>query len=291
VSAPLPPRPESNAVRRAFDRCARNYDACDVIGARTRDALLARLDGMPLVPMIVLDVGAGTGKATRALRDRFRKARVIGLDVSTRMLVEARRRASWLRGFDVVCADAARLPLPDASVDLVYANLVLPWLADPDALLAEAHRVLRPRGLLTFSTLGPDTLLELREAWALVDDRPHVHAFADMHDVGDAVVRAGFAGPVLDADRVTVTYGDAQALYRDLRGSGGGNRLAGRQPSLTGRSRLAAVAAHYEARRNADGRLPASCEIVYGHAWRPDSETSVRAPRETVVPLAAIRRR
>jgi malonyl-CoA O-methyltransferase len=278
-------------VRRAFDRSAREYDACDVLGARTREVLLARLEGMPLVPSVVLDVGAGTGQATRALRDRFRKARVIGLDVSPRMLDEARRRASWLRGFDLVCADATRLPLPDASVDLVYANLVLPWLADPDALLGEAHRVLRPRGLLVFSTLGPDTLLELREAWTCVDDRPHVHAFPDMHDVGDAVVRAGFAGPVLDADRLTVTYADIRTLYRDLRGSGGGNRLAGRQPSLTGRSRLAAVAAHYEARRNADGRLPATCEIVYGHAWRPDGETTARGPRETLVPLAAIRRR
>jgi malonyl-CoA O-methyltransferase len=278
-------------VRRAFDRRATDYDACDVIGVRTRDELLARLDGMPLAPTLVLDVGAGTGHATRALRDRFRKARVIGLDVSTRMLAEARRRASWLRGFDLVCADAARLPLPDGSADLVYANLVLPWLADPDGLLAEARRVLRPRGLLTFSTLGPDTLVELREAWAGVDDRPHVHPFPDMHDVGDAVVRAGFTGPVLDADRVTVTYGDVQALYRDLRGSGGGNRLAGRQPALTGRGRLAEVAAHYEARRNADGRLPATCEIIYGHAWRPDGEAPPRGSRETVVPLAAIRRR
>ena len=229
--------------------------------------------------------------ATRALRDRFRKARVIGLDASPRMLEEARRRASWLRRFDVVCADAARLPLPDASVDLVFANLVLPWIADPDGLFAEVHRVLKPRGHLTFSTLGPDTLVELRECWALVDDGPHVHSFADMHDVGDALVRAGFTGPVLESDRVTVTYGDVQSLYRDLRGSGGGNRLVGRRAALTGRGRFAAVAAHYETRRSAEGRLPATCEIVYGHAWRPDGDGPARGPRETVVPLAAIRRR
>lgn len=291
MSLPPPLQPEMRAVRRAFDRCAAVYDGCDVIGARTRGELLSRLDGVPLEPGVVLDLGAGTGHATRALRDRFRRARVIAVDISTPMLAAARRRASWLRSFDVVCADATRLPLPDASVDLVYANLVLPLLADPDSLLLEARRVLRPRGHLTFATLGPDTLEELRAAWALVDDGPHVHTFPDMHDVGDALVRAGFTAPVLEVDRVTVTYADVASLYRDLRGVGAGNRLAGRRRALTGRGRLAAVASHYESRRTVEGRLPATCEIVYGHAWCPDGATPARAPRETVVPLAAIRRR
>ena len=164
-------------------------------------------------------------------------------------------------------------------------------LADPDGLLREARRVLRPRGHLTFSTFGPDTLQELRTAWAAVDDAPHVHAFPDMHDVGDALVRAGFTGPVVDVDRLTVTYTDLAALYRDLRGAGGGNRLAGRRRTLTGRGRLAAVAARYEATRTADGRLPATCELVYGHAWCPDATAPTRGPRETVVPLSGIRRR
>jgi malonyl-CoA O-methyltransferase len=292
MSEPAPPRPEPRAVRRAFDRATAVYDAADVLGARTREELLSRLTGLPLEPAVVLDVGSGTGHATRALRDRYRRARVIAVDASAAMLRATRRRASWLRSFDVVCADATRLPLPDASVDLVYANLLLPWLADPDGFLLEARRVLKPRGYLTFSSLGPDTLQELRAAWAAADAAPHVYSFTDLHDTGDALVRAGFTAPVMDADRVTVTYGEVAALYRDLRGAGGGNRLATRRRTLTGRARLAAVAAQYDARRDADGRLPATCEIVYGHAWCPDGSRAPRGtPREAVVSLSKLGRR
>lgn len=284
--------PDPRAVRRGFDRVAGRYDAADVIGARTREEMLARLEGLPLEPGLVLDVGAGTGHAARALRARFRRARVIALDASGAMLRAARRQSSWWRGFDVVQGNALALPLPDASVDIVFANLLLPWLPAPDAFLHEARRVLRPRGLLTFSALGPDTLQELRAAWATVDDDPHVYPFADLHDTGDALVRAGFVAPVMDADRVTVTYADVGALQRDLGGAGGGNRLASRRKTLTGKGRLARVAAAYEAHRDRDGRLPATCEIVYGHAWCPEPGSERSAPgRETVVPLSKIGRR
>ena len=283
---------DTRAVRRAFERAAASCDAADVIGARARTEMLARLEGLPLTPGVVLDLGAGTGQASRALRDRYKKARVLALDLSRSMLAGARRRASWLRRFDLICADACRLPLRDASVDLVFANLTLPWATDPDGMLAEVRRVLRPRGYLTFSTLGPDTLLELREAWAAADDAPHVHPFADMHDVGDALLRAGFTGPVMDVERLTVTYASLEALYGDLRSVGGENLLAARRRTLTGAARRRRAEAHYQQRRDADGRLPASCELIYGQAWCPDGTAAPPGvPRETVVPLSRLGRR
>ena len=281
---------DPRAVRRAAERAAASSDAVDVVAARARAEMLSRLEGLPLTPAVVLDLGAGTGQATRALRARYKKARVLALDVSTAMLAEAHRRASWLRRFDLIRADACRLPLQDASVDLVYANLMVPWATDPDGLLAELRRVLRPRGYLTFSTLGPDTLLELREAWAAADEAPHVHPFADMHDVGDALVRAGFTGPVLDVDRLTVTYGSVDALYADLGALGARNALAVRRRTLTGAGRRRRAEAHYETRRDPAGRLPASCELIYAQAWCPDGAPAPRG-RETVVPLARLGRR
>ncbi len=283
---------DRRAVRRAFDRAAGSYDSVAVVAARARDELLARLEGLPLAPAVVLDLGAGTGHATRALRKRYRKARVVALDLSQAMLVQARRRASWRQRFDLLCADGGRLPLRDASVDLVYSNLALPWIGDPDGVLAEVRRVLRPRGYLSFSTLGPDTLQELRESWAAADGEPHVHTFTDMHEVGDALVRAGFVGPVMDLERLTVTYATLADLHRELRSGAAQNLLATRRRTLTGRARLRAAEAHYERWRAADGQLPASCELIYGQAWCPDGTAPApRGPRETLVPLARLSRR
>jgi malonyl-CoA O-methyltransferase len=183
------------------------------------------------------------------------------------MLQAAGRRQSWLRRFARVCADAAQLPFADGSVDLILSNLMLQW-CDPDRVFAEFRRVLCPQGLLCFTTLGPDTLCELRSAWATVDSHTHVNQFIDMHDIGDALVRAGFASPVLDVERYTLTYLDVQKVAADLKDTGAHNSTAGRPRGLTGRGRFAALQAAYEAFRR-DGRLPATYEVVFAHAWTP----------------------
>ena len=182
------------------------------------------------------------------------------------------------------------MPLADASVDVVYSNLMLQWCDDLDALFAEFRRVLKPRGLLTFSTFGPDTLKELRAAWASVDGHTHVHRFIDMHDIGDALVRAGLSEPVLDVERFTLTYEDVQALMRDLKAIGAHNAAAGRAPGLTGRGRLRAMSAAYERYRSA-GRLPASYEVVYGQAWGRAPAVASAAPGEVRIPADSIGRR
>jgi malonyl-CoA O-methyltransferase len=261
---------DTRRVRRSFDRAAETFDDAAVLQTEVRDNLLARLDWMALAPRVVVDAGAGTGHASRALIRRYPKARVIALDFSPRMLHAAGRRQSWLRRFARVCADAERLPLADGSVDLILSNLMLQW-CNPDLVFAEFRRVLAPHGLLTFTTLGPDTLRELRSAWAEVDSRTHVHQFIDMHDLGDALVRGGFAAPVLDVERYTLAYADVRRVAADLKATGARNATMGRARGLTGRRQFAAFQAAYEAHRR-DGRLPATYEVVFGHAWTPDAD-------------------
>jgi len=275
-------------VRRSFGLSARAYDAAAVLQQRVRDELLERLDVVRLEPAVVLDLGAGTGHASLALKRRYRSSQVIALDLAEGMLREAGRRQTLLRRFRRVCGQAAALPLRDASVDLVFSNLMLQWCQDPDAVFGECRRVLKPGGLLTFTTFGPDTLVELRRAWAAADQRTHVNRFIDMHDLGDALVRAGLAEPVLDVERVTLTYAGVRDLMRDLKDIGAHNANAGRPRGLTGKGTLARMTAAYETFRR-DGRLPATYEVVYGQAWCPvTAPRAARAAGEVVVPIGKI---
>lgn len=275
-------------VRRAFDRAAATYDGAAVLHTEVRGNLLARLDWVTLTPRVVLDAGAGTGHAALALKRRYPKALVIALDASPAMLQAAGRRRSWLRRFERLCADAARLPVASASVDLIVSNLMLQW-CDPDAVFAEFRRVLAPRGLLCFTTLGPDTLRELRLAWQDVDSRTHVNQFIDMHDIGDALVRGGFAAPVLDVERYTLNYVDVRRVAADLKATGAHNATMGRPRGLTGRRGFAALTASYEAFRQ-DGRLPATYEVVFGHAWTPDAAPPGMFADGSAISLDEVRR-
>lgn len=291
--APVPAefRIDGREVRRAFGRAAHDYDAAAVLQAEVRSELLARLDLVRLVPDVVLDLGAGTGRATIELKRRYRRSQVVAVDIAEGMLHEAARRQTLLRRFRRVCADAAALPLGDASVDLVFSNLMLQWCDDPDRVFAECRRVLRPNGLLAFATFGPDTLVELRRAWSAADGRTHVNRFIDMHDLGDALVRSGFAEPVLDVERYTLTYAAVRDLMRDLKAIGAHNANAGRPRGLTGKGTLARMLEAYEGFRQ-EGRLPATYEVVFGHAWAPVPRPRDRAVAgEVSVPLSRIGRR
>jgi malonyl-CoA O-methyltransferase len=274
-------------VRRSFDRAAATFDAAAVLHAEVRGNLLSRLDLMDLTPRVAVDAGAGTGHASRALKRRYPKALVIALDTSQPMLQAAGRRQGWLRRFTRVCADAERLPLADGSVDLILSNLMLQWCS-PDAVFAEFRRVLAPQGLFCFTTLGPDTLRELRSAWREVDSRTHVHRFIDMHDIGDALVRAGFASPVLDVERFTLSYLDLRRVAADLKATGAHNSTMGRARGLTGRRQFAGLEAAYETFRQ-EGRLPATYEVVFGHAWTPSAATRRSTPGSAAVSLDEIK--
>jgi malonyl-CoA O-methyltransferase len=277
---------DRRAIRRAFSRASVGYDAAAVLQSEVRDTLLQRLELARLQPSVVLDAGAGTAQASRRLKARYPKARVIALDSAPGMLLEARRQQRWWRRFERVCADAAQLPLADASVDLIFSNLMLPW-NHPDAVLEEFRRVLRPGGLLSLSSCGPDTLRELRSAWSAVDGGAHVHPFIDMHDLGDALVRAGFNAPVLDVERYTLNYVDVGALLKDLRANGARNSLTQRRRGLTGGAQLSAMQRAYEPYR-VDGRIIATAEIVFANAWAPQNAPRRGEPQEASVSLAEI---
>jgi malonyl-CoA O-methyltransferase len=278
-------------VRAAFDRASATYEASAVLQSRVADELLDRLEPFDFRPRVVLDLGAGTGRASAELKRRYRGSTVIALDLAPGMLQQAARHQRLFRRFERICADAARLPLGTASVDIVFSNLMLQWCDPLDDVFAEIRRVLRPEGFLTFTTFGPDTLKELRSAWAEADSHNHVNRFLDMHDVGDALVRAGLQEPVLDIERTQLTYSDGMALMRDLKCMGARNATAGRPRSLVGRGRLQRALDAYESFRK-DGRLPATYEIVYGAAWGTAGRPAAAArDGEVRISPAAIRRR
>ncbi|MBK5930651.1 malonyl-ACP O-methyltransferase BioC [Halochromatium salexigens] len=286
---------DKRATRRAFERAATSYDEAAVLQREISTRLLERLDYVRLRPATILDLGCGTGQGIDALAKRWRQSRIIALDLAEAMLQRARRRGTWLNRPRPLCADLEALPLADDSVDLVISNATLQWAGDLAHAFAELRRVLRPEGLLMFTTFGPDTLIELRRAWAAADGGAHAHVspFLDMHDIGDALVRAGFADPVMDAERITMTYANVRDLMRDLKAIGGRNALHERPRALTGRATLAAMEAAYEQERR-DGRLPSTWEVVYGQAWMP-AGTKAPAQQQTAdgvaIPLTAIPRR
>ena len=270
---------DKRLARRSFDRAAATYDAAAVLQNEICRRMLARLDYIKLEPAVVLDAGSGTGNAVAGLMSRWPRARVIALDLALEMARRARARRPWwkraLHGarLAAVCGDIERLPLASGRAGMVWSNLALQWIAEPRQACAELYRVLAPGGLLMFSSFGPDTLKELRVAFEGVDAHTHVHRFMDMHDVGDRLIESGFSDPVMDMEAVTLTYENARALMRDLKAIGARNMTFGRRGGLAGKKRFSRMERNYEAFRR-DGRLPATFEVVYGHAWKPAPRVS-----------------
>jgi len=258
-------------ARRSFEQAAARYDDAAFLQREIADRLLERLQYIRLRPTAILDVGAGTGYCTAQLLAKYAQAKIIAVDMAQPMLLQAQHRLSlWqrLRGrCRFIVGDVERLPLANNSVDLIISNLTLQWCNDLPGALAEFERVLTPGGALFFTTFGPDTLRELRESWSQVNGYSHVNNFIDMHDIGDMLLHARFADPIMDAERLTVTYKEVMALMRDLKQLGAHNVTAQRPRGLTGRRQLQQLQAAYEQFRT-EGVLPATYEVVYGHAWK-----------------------
>lgn len=274
---------DRNLVRRAYDDAADSYEASAVLEAEVLQRHLERLELVRIEPGFILDAGCGNGRAIGPLRTRFPEARVLATDFSFGMLGHLQGEAAPL------CADICELPLANDSVDMIFSNLALQWVSDLELAISEFRRVLKPEGLFSFTSYGPDTLIELRSAWATVDNETHVSQFIDMHDVGDALVRNGLAEPVMDVEQFTLSYADVDGLMSDLKRSGAHNLTDGRPRGLTGKDKLKSMVAAYEHFRD-NGRLPASYEVVYGHAWAPSIKTS-RQDGEFHFPASSIGRR
>jgi malonyl-CoA O-methyltransferase len=282
--------PEAHATRRSFDR-ATGFDRASFIHDETRRRLLERLDLFDLEPRVAVDLGCATGRGAVALAARYAEARVLAVDSSAGMLRAARANAAALPSVMALGGDAEGLPLRDHSVQLILANLVLPWCR-PQALFAEAARVLEEGGLLLFATLGPDSLQEVRAAWGSVDSALHVHAAFDLHDVGDLALAAGLAEPVLDVDRLEVTYSSVAKLVDDLRSCAAVNVAAGRRRGLTGPRRWHAFERELVGGGNG-ARFGVTLELVLGQAWGrgPRAARRSEGTGEIAVPLASVRRR
>jgi malonyl-CoA O-methyltransferase len=276
---------DKREVKRAFERAAADYDAAAILQHEVCRRMLERLDYVKIAPAAILDAGTGTGNAVARLMSRFAGAPLYAIDIAIAMLERARGRLKWWQSvpglrapLHAIAADVERLPLASASVGLVWSNLAFQWVNDLPATLKEMHRVLQPGGLLMFSTFGPDTLKELRAAYGGIDTRPHVNRFFDMHDIGDMLVHGGFGDPVMDMEPFTLTYDDVRGLMRDLKAIGAHNAAVDRPDTLTAKSTLQAVAANYE-RFRTGGKLPATFEVVYGHAWKPEQRVSPTGQR------------
>jgi malonyl-CoA O-methyltransferase len=270
--------PEKAAVRRAFERAAATYDRHSVLQGEVGQRLLDHLEGIRIEPGRILDLGCGTGASFELLLSRFAQPELVGLDIARSMLQRARQRAPWLRRLlklrlpRLACGDAECLPLAAGAFQLVFSNLALQWCR-PHLVFPEAARVLRNGGLFIFSTFGPDTLRELRAAFASVDGAEHVNAFIDMHDLGDALVHSGFADPVMEMEVITLEYASVGDVARDLQAIGARNSMPGRPRGLGGRRHWERVVAAYEAQRR-NGVLPATYEVIYGHAWKVPPKTT-----------------
>ncbi len=272
-------------LRRRFAHAAGTCDEAAVLAREIARRMDERLDYIRVEPRRIVDLGCGTGADLGLLEKRYPEALRIGIDWALPMLERAHARPGLLarlfkrgaRRPALACADASALPLAGASVSMVWSNLMLNWLSDPFPVFSEMHRVLEVGGVAMFSTLGPDTLKELRAA--LPDMRgDRVHRFMDMHDLGDALVQAGFSDPVMDMEVVTMTYTDIDDLLRDLRLSGTNNASAARPRGLSGKNEWRTARQVLETMRE-NGRIPITFEVVQGHAWkaRPKSIADGRA--------------
>jgi len=264
---------DKRQLRHSFEKAAAGYDAVAVLQHEVSRRMLARLDYIKHEPAAILDAGSGTGNALAALQARHPQAALLALDIALAMVRRARGRLPWWRrllgrGVLPVCGDLEYLPLREESVGMVWSSLTLQWTNEPLRAFTEFKRVLAPGGLLMFSTFGPDTLKELSAAYRGTDRYTHVNRFIDMHDLGDMLVHAGFADPVMDMEYMTLTYPDVRALMHDLKAIGARNVTRGRRQGMTARATLEAVTRNYEPLRRG-GRLPATFEVVYGHAWKP----------------------
>lgn len=275
-------------VRRSFQRAAALYDQAAVIQQRMVDELIVRLDVLNIAPRYIVDVGCGTGYAQAGLRQRFPDAHIIMLDFAANMLQQLPTDQSALTY--AVCGDAEMMPIASNRVDMIFCSAVLQY-CDFEIFFAECLRLLKPQGLLTFATFGPDTLKELRAAWQQVDAGMRVQTFADMHNIGDALVQLQFSMPVLDVDYVTVTHKLLPSAFNDLRALGASNSITTRARGLLGKDRYHQLLRACDGYRNDQGLLESTCEIVYGHAWAPEQLNINQAGGEVAIPLSQLHRR
>ena len=262
-----PPRLDKQIVVNRFDRAAKSYDNAAILQEEVLNRLLQRLQYIRHQPATIIDIGCGTGKGIQGLQKHYPKAQVYAVDIAQQMLLQARSRYRFLTRKRLLAADMECLPFAADCFDLVFSSLALPWSNDLRATMSEFARVAKPGALLLFTSFGPGSLQELAQSWRALDDYPHVHQFVDMHDVGDIMLAAGFAQPVVDAETIRLEYRDFRSLLDDLKQVGSSNADFNRRRGLTTPRQLARLEASYREQGFENDKFIASYEVVYGHAW------------------------
>ncbi len=289
-------------VRESFNKAAQSYDQFAIVQQEVCQRLLERLDYIKVAPQTILDIGAGTGQGTQGLAHIYPDATIIALDMAEQMLVQNRAKLTTQPNLlkkvknlfkpkhklQFICADAEQLPFADASMDMIFSSLTIQWCADLNTLFSEFRRVLKPGGLLMFTTLGTTTLKELKASWAEVSDKQHVNKFTDMHEIGDALYNAQVENPVMDNETITLNYSSVKQIMRELKAVGANNHNQGREHALTGKDRLQALVKAYEHFRT-DAGLPVTYEVLYGHAWNPQTPMQNTDSGTTSISLAQLK--
>lgn len=277
-------------IAKSFNKNASHYDRLALLQKEVAYRLIERLDYIKLQPRTIVELGSATGYCSQLIRQRYPDAEILSIDLALNMLAIASQQSHTNIKF--ICADAYHLPLPDNSVDLIISNLMLPWCDDFVPLFRECHRVLKPEKLFMFTTLGPDTLKELRLSWAAVDKYPHVNSFVDMHDIGDALVHAQFLDPVMDVENIQLIYPRAELILQDLKMMGSQNLHNNKRLSLLSKIKFKQFITAYEKYQLAPDQFPVTCEIIYGHAWSTTIHEGLSADHagNVSIPLAQLKR-
>ncbi len=286
------PTVDKSKISQSFGQAANEYERHAFIQQKVAEYLVERLDFIKIEPKIILDIGCGAGRMTRQLSRRYPNAMVYGFDIAHEMVQASRKNApkTWLwhvPKLSYFCADAERLPIADNSIDLVISNLTLQW-CDVKAVFQEVARILNPNGVFLFSTLGTDTLYELRQSWAIVDEYSHVNFFLDMHDLGDALYQSGLKDPVVDVDRLNFRYNSVLEIMRGLKQIGAHNVTSQRPQGLMGKDKFNKMLAAYEQLRDKEKGLPVTYEVVYGYALGATAQPAQQ--NEVTISIDQIRR-
>jgi malonyl-CoA O-methyltransferase len=274
----------------SFDSAAETYEENAVLQAHTADDLIEKLKIMKVRPKSIMDLGSGTGGVASRISPMFPNANMVLVDISLGMLGTSRHRtlSNRKKRANYICANAEQMPFASNSFDLVVSNLMLQWGENYPKIFAGVNAILKPGGLFVFSTLGPSTLMELRDAWSEVDEYKHVNEFVDMHILGDALISSGLTEPVMESDSIIMNFPSASKVMSHLKKIGAHNVNTGRRKTLTGKGRLREVTKRYELLWTRDG-LPCSYEVIYGHAWKPAEAKKGPSPKEQIFLLARLK--
>jgi malonyl-CoA O-methyltransferase len=273
-------------IERKSNAAAKTFAKHDFIHHHCRNDLIERMTFMNLNPKIAIDLGCANGSSSRFLAKHYKKCHTFSLDLSQGMLIESRKKRSFLTPIMEIQASAYSLPFKNNSIDLIFANLLMPWIGDLPLFFIEISRILKNDGLFIFSTLGPDSLQIIKSIWSKLDNYEHINPFIDMHIIGDQILQSGLGDPVLDAEKLTINYKNIDSLFSDLKNSGASNCLKNRNPTLTGKKKIKEFKLELENNIKND-QFNVELELIYGHAWGKHLNSN---PNEYSVDISQIRK-